>query len=56
MQQNPPSERQCALFALGAEAIRLVRDGAIRPADLAAITALLTALMDADRREASDAA
>ncbi|GJD65785.1 hypothetical protein [Methylobacterium frigidaeris] len=57
MAQNAtPTERQLALFALGAQAIGLVRDGAIRPEDLASITALLTSLIEAERRGARDAA
>jgi hypothetical protein len=56
MQQQPPSERQLALFALAAQAIGLVRDGAIRPSDLAAIRALLQALIEVEREEVRDAA
>lgn len=56
MQQQPPSEHALAPFALGAQAIGLARDGAIRPDDLTEIASLLQALIEAERREARDAA
>ena len=57
MAQNPASsERDRALFALGAMAVGLARDGAILPGDLTAIVEALRALIEAKREEARDAA
>ena len=56
MQQHSPSERALALFALGAQAIGLARDGAILPGDLTAIVEALKTLIDRANEEARDAA
>ncbi|GJE47042.1 hypothetical protein GOFOIKOB_0061 [Methylobacterium tardum] len=51
MDRTDPSERQLALFGIAAHAIALVRDGLIRPGDLAEITAVIQALIKAEHEE-----